>query len=92
MNHDLLINRSQISKIVQTHWYIKRDLLCKNYFYKGFEHSCVSAVCEYNEASNGKIYIILFLMIRFDKNSLFDFSSLKSIYVLSVTNLITVCV
>ncbi len=29
--------------------YLKRDLLCKNHFYKVFEHSCVAAVCENNQ-------------------------------------------
>ncbi len=29
--------------------YIKGDLLCKNHFYKLFEHSCVATVCENNQ-------------------------------------------
>ncbi len=39
---------------IQKHKYLKGDLLCKNHFYKVFEHSCVAAVCENNQPNNGK--------------------------------------
>ncbi len=41
--------------------YIKGDLLCKNNFYKVFEHSCVAAVCENNQPIMLKIHQLIFL-------------------------------
>ncbi len=38
-------------------FYIKGDLLCKNHFYKVFEHSCVAAVCENNQPIMLKILV-----------------------------------
>ncbi len=40
---------------------LKGDLLCKNNFYKMFEHSCVAAVCENNQPIMGKIHPFIFL-------------------------------
>ncbi len=37
------------------------DLLCKNHFYKVFEHSCVAAVCENNQPIMLKINQLIFL-------------------------------
>ncbi len=39
----------------------KGDLLCKNHFYKVFEHSCVAAVCENNQPIMLKIHQLIFL-------------------------------
>ncbi len=41
--------------------FIKGDLLCKNHFYKVFEHSCVAAVCENNQPVMVKIHPLVFL-------------------------------
>ncbi len=41
---------------------IKGDLLCKNHFYKVFEHSCVAAVCENNQPIMVKIHQLFFLI------------------------------
>ncbi len=41
--------------------YLKGDLLCKNYSYKLFEHSCVAAVCENNQPIMLKIHQLIFL-------------------------------
>ncbi len=40
----------------------KGDLLCKNHFYKLFEHSCVAAVCENNQPIMVKIHQLLFFI------------------------------
>ncbi len=40
---------------------VKGDLLCKNHFYKVFEHSCVAAVCENNQPIMVKIHPLIFL-------------------------------
>ncbi len=39
---------------------LKGDLLCKNHFYKVFEHSCVAAVCENNQLIMLKIHQLIF--------------------------------
>ncbi len=43
------------------HSTFKGDLLCKNHFYKVFEHSCVAAVCENNQPIMLKIHQLIFL-------------------------------
>ncbi len=40
---------------------LKGDLLCKNHFYKLFEHSCVAAVCENNQPIMVKIHQLILL-------------------------------
>ncbi len=45
-------NDSVFSKAIKI--MIKGDLLCKNHFYKVFEHSCVAAECENNQPINVK--------------------------------------
>ncbi len=40
--------------------HFKGDLLCKNHFYKVFEHSCVAAVCENNQPIMLKIHPLIF--------------------------------
>ncbi len=40
----------------------KGDLLCKNHFYKVFEHSCVAAVCENNQPIMLKIHQLIFFI------------------------------
>ncbi len=40
----------------------KGDLLCKNHFYKLFEHSCVAAVCENNQPIMLKIQQLIFFI------------------------------
>ncbi len=39
----------------------KGDLLCKNHFYKVFEHSCVAAVCENNQPIILKVHPLIFV-------------------------------
>ncbi len=39
----------------------KRDLLCKNHFYKVFEHSCVASVCENNQPVMVKFHPLIFV-------------------------------
>lgn len=34
---------------IMTSKLFKVDLLCKNHLYKGYKHSCVVTVCEYNQ-------------------------------------------
>ncbi len=45
------------------HALIKGDLLCKNHFYKLFEHSCVAAVCENNQPIMLKIHQLILFQI-----------------------------
>ncbi len=53
------ICQKQVSKTM--HKLLKGDLLCKNHFYKLFEHSCVAAVCENNQPIMLKIHQLIFL-------------------------------
>ncbi len=46
----------------RNHFFFKGDLLCKNHFYKLFEHSCVAAVCENNQPIMLKIHQLIFLI------------------------------
>ncbi len=45
---------------VAAYWnLLKGDLLCNNYFYKLFEHSCVATVCEHNQPIMLKIHTLI---------------------------------
>ncbi len=50
-----------VSSVEHKQRFFKGDLLCKNHFYKVFEHSCVAAVCENNQAIMVKIHQLIFL-------------------------------
>ncbi len=50
--------------------FFKGDLLCKNHFYKVFEHSCVAAVCEKIQPIMVKIHPLIFLYSKKIINSL----------------------
>ncbi len=59
-----LLNKDTKKRIQMIKGYkeiFKGDLLCKNHFYKVFEHSCVASVCENNKPVMVKIHQLVFL-------------------------------
>ncbi len=67
MNKDIVVNKwdatfySKLNILNIYDFDFKGDLLCKNHFYKVFEHSCVAAVCENNQPIMLKIHQLIFL-------------------------------
>ncbi len=57
--------------------YIKGDLLCKNHFYKLFEHSCVAAVCENNQPIMLKIHQLIFFIKPINHKQSFQMSCFR---------------
>ncbi len=64
----ILFLENKGDKILQLkHWinivwlFLKVDLLCENHFYKVFEDSCVTAVCDNNQPIMLKIHPLIFL-------------------------------
>ncbi len=53
-----LKKKNNPNKYCGLQWNIKGDILCKNHFYKVFEHSCVASVCKNNQPVMVKIHTL----------------------------------